>query len=375
MKPGILSQNAPGRASVCAASERGTTTLAGTGHEPGPTAKGGRLPERRLAALNETRGHGRQLSRCIALLALLGIVMTARGVEIQGHRGARGLLPENTVPAFERAIELGADVLELDLGMTRDGVPVVHHDRALNPEHTRDAAGRWLVPPGPFLGTLSLAELSGFDVGRVAPDGRTRERFPEQVPRDGIRIPTLAEVLALGRRPGAEGLRFNIEAKLTPLAPEETAGPREFARAVVAALRAEGMVGRADLQSFDWRVLFEARALAPELSTACLSIERPWHDNILRGRRGPSPWTAGLDLDAFDGSVPRLVEAAGCAIWSPFHHDLTETALAEAHALGLKVVVWTVNDVDDMLALARLGVDGIITDYPDRAVAALAPWR
>ena len=313
--------------------------------------------------------------RSIALLALLGIPMTAQGIEILGHRGARGLLPENTVPAFERAIELGVDVLELDLGMTRDGVPVVHHDRALAPDRTRDAAGAWLAPPGPLLNTLYLAELAEFDVGRAAPDGRTAEQFPGQEPRDGTGIPTLAEVLALGRRTGAGGVRFNIETKLNPLAPEETAGPEAFARAVVAVLRAEGMVGRADLQSFDWRVLFAARRLAPEISTVCLTVERRWHDNILRGRPGPSPWTAGLDIEAFGGSVPRLVEAAGCAVWSPFHRELTEETLTEAHALGLRVVVWTVNEVDDMTALARLGVDGIITDYPNRAVDALAPWR
>ena len=313
--------------------------------------------------------------RSLALLALLGIAMTARGIEIQGHRGARGLLPENTLPSFERAIAIGVDVLELDLGMTRDGVLVVYHDRALNPEQTRDAAGAWLAPPGLFLNTLDHATLEEFDVGRAAPGSRTAERFPGQEPRDGARIPTLANVLALGKRPDAEGLRFNIETKLNPLAPEETAGPEAFARAVVAVLRAEGMVERANLQSFDWRVLFEARWLAPELATVCLTVERRWLDNILRGRSGPSPWTAGLDIDAFGGSVPRLVEAAGCRVWSPFYRDLTVETVAEAHALGLRVVVWTVNEVDDMLALARLGVDGIITDYPDRALEALAPWR
>ena len=301
--------------------------------------------------------------------------MTAQAIEIQGHRGARGLLPENTIPAFERAIELGADVLELDLGMTRDGVPVVHHDRALDPERTRNAAGAWLAPPGPFLNTLDLAALSEFDVGRAAPGSRIAKRFPEQVPRDGTRIPALAEVLALGRRPGAGGIRFNIETKLTPLAPEETAEPEEFATAVVAVLRAEAMIDRADLQSFDWRVLRAARKLAPDLSTVCLTAEQRWIDNILRGRPGPSPWTAGLDIEAFGGSVPRLVEAAGCAVWSPYYRDLTEETLTEAHALGLRVVVWTVNEADDMLALARLGVDGIITDYPNRAIEALAPWR
>ena len=301
--------------------------------------------------------------------------MSAHSIEIQGHRGARGLLPENTIPAFERAIELGVDVLELDLGMSRDGIPVVHHDRALDPDRTRDAGGAWLAPPGAFVNTLDLAALSELDVGRAAPGSKVAKRFPDQSPRDGTRIPTLAEVLALGRGPGANGVRFNIETKVTPLAPEETAGPEKFARAVAAVLRSEGMLDRANLQSFDWRVLHEARKLAPDLSTVCLTAEQSWHDNILRGRPGPSPWTAGLDIEEFDGSVPRMVETAGCAVWSPYYRDLTEDALTEARALGLKVVVWTVNEVEEMLALARLGVDGIITDYPDRALDALAPWR
>ena len=315
--------------------------------------------------------------RGIALATLLGgfSAMTAQAIDIQGHRGARGLLPENTIPAFERAIELGVDVLELDIGVTRDGVPVVHHDRALDPDRTRDASGAWLVPPGPFLNTLDLASLSDFDVGRAAPGSSIAERFPEQSPRDGTRIPTLAQVLALGRRPGAGTIRFNIETKVTPLAPEETAGPEEFARAVVAVLRAEGMLDRADLQSFDWRVLHEARKLAPDLPTVCLTAEQRWHDNILRGRPGPSPWTASLDVEAFGGSVPRLVQAAGCPVWSPYYRGVSEEALTEARALGLRVVVWTVNEVEEMLDLARLGVDGIITDYPDRALDALAPWR
>ena len=299
--------------------------------------------------------------------------MSAHAIEIQGHRGARGLLPENTIPAFDHAIELGVDVLELDLGLTRDGVPVVHHDRALDPDRTRDAEDAWLAPPGPFLNSLALAELSEFDIGRVRSGSKAAQRFPEQSPRDGTRVPTLVEVLALGRRPGTEKIRFNIETKVSPLAPEESARPEEFARAVVGVLRAEGMIDRADLQSFDWRVLREARKLAPDLSTVCLTAEQRWIDNVLRGHPGASPWTAGLDIETFDGSLPRMVEAAGCAVWSPYYREVTAAALTEAHALGLRVVVWTVNEADEMLALARLGVDGIITDYPDRALEALRP--
>lgn len=301
--------------------------------------------------------------------------MAALAPEIHGHRGARGLLPENTMPAFERAIELGVDALELDVVMTRDGVPVVHHERVLDPERTRDASGAWLAPPGPRINTLDLAELSGFDVGRPAPGSALARGFPEQVARDGTRIPTMSEVLTLGRRPDARGIRFNIELKTTPLTPEETAAPDEFARVLVDVLREEGMLERTELMSFDWRVLREARKLAPDLPIVCLSAERRWLDNILRGPRGPSLWTAGLDIDAFEGSIPRLVAAAGGATWGPWYRDLTRETLSEAHSLGLRVAVWTVNRVDEMRSLARLGVDAIVTDYPDRAMEALAPWR
>jgi len=296
-------------------------------------------------------------------------------LEIEGHRGARGLLPENTIPAFERAIALGVDALEFDVGMSRDGILVIHHDPALDPDHTRDAGGTWLAPPGPRIRDLDMAALSGFDVGRARPGGPTTAKFPEQEPRDGARIPTLAEVLALGRQPAAGAVRFSIEIKLSPLVPEETAEPEAFADAVASALRAEGMVSRASIRAFDWRVLRGIRKLAPEVAVGCLTAEQSWRDNILRDRPGPSPWTAGLNIHEHGGSVPRMVHAFGGPVWSPYYSELTAEALAEARSLGLKVVVWTVNEVRDMEAMARLGVDGIITDYPDRAVEALAPWR
>ena len=135
------------------------------------------------------------------------------------------------------------------------------------------------------------------------------------------------------------------------------------------------MIDRAEILSFDWRVLFEARKLAPDLSIVCLSAERPWLDNILRRAPDPSPWTAGLDIEAFRGSLPRMVKATGSGVWGPYYRDLTRESLAEARAHDLKVVVWTVNEIDEMRRLARLGVDGITTDYPDRAIKALAPWR
>ncbi len=277
------------------------------------------------------------------------------------------------MPAFECAIAYGVDALELDVVLTRDGVPVVHHDHALDPARTRDARGKWLIPPGPRIDALDLEALDGFDVGRAAPGSEVARRFPEQAPCDGARIPTLEEVLSLGRRADARGVRFSIEIKPSP--PNATAGPEVSARTVVAALREQGMIERADILSFDWRILFEARKLVPELGSVCLSAEQPWLDNVVRHAPRPSPWTAGLEIEAFRGSLPRMVKATGSGVWGPYYRDLTREALTEAHAHGLKVVVWTVNGIDEMRSLARLGVDGVTTDYPDRAVEALAPRR
>ncbi len=132
------------------------------------------------------------------------------------------------------------------------------------------------------------------------------------------------------------------------------------------------MEKRTTLQSFDWRTLRYAQRVAPEIATVCLTVQQPGDDNIQAGKPGPSPLLAGLDVDDFGGSVPKLVRAAGCAVWSPNARDLTAQTLAEAHKDRLKVIVWTVNEESEMNALAQSGVDGIITDYPDRLRRVLA---
>ena len=296
----------------------------------------------------------------------------AAALDLQGHRGARGLAPENTLEGFAEALSIGVSTLEMDLGVTADGVVVVAHDPHLHPDLTRWPDGAWLEEPGPALHDLPLAELQRFDIGRMRPGSRYAQRFPEQQPADGARLPTLAEVVALTRRAGNDAVRFNLETKLSPLAPDLTPSPEAFAEAVVAVVEAEGIGARTTIQSFDWRSLRAVHALAPHLATACLTVEEAWEDNVRRGQAGPSPWTAGLDVDDFGGDVPALVDAAGCAVWSPYFEDLTPEALARAHDLGLEVVVWTVNRPDDMGALIEMGVDGIITDYPDRLRAVMA---
>jgi glycerophosphoryl diester phosphodiesterase len=286
--------------------------------------------------------------------------------DLQSHRGARGLAPENTLAAFRHALALGVSTLELDTGVTRDGVVVVSHDPTLNPDLTRDAAGRWLEGPGPAIFHLSLADLQRYDVGRLRPGTPYAARFATAVAADGERIPTLAAVFALAGKAGNRTVRFNVETKMDPGHPENTPEPDAFAEAVIAVVRGAGMASRTTLQSFDWRTLRHAQKVAPEIATVCLTVQQPGDDNIQAGRPGPSPLLAGFDVDDYAGSVPRLVRAAGCAVWSPNARDLRPPQVAEAHGLGLTVVPWTVNEEADMNAVAATGVDGMITDYPDR---------
>jgi glycerophosphoryl diester phosphodiesterase len=298
--------------------------------------------------------------------------VTASAFDLQGHRGARGLAPENTLAGFATALAIGVSTLELDLGMTRDGVVVVHHDLWLNPDTTRNPDGDFLSLRGPALRALTLAELKRYDVGRLKPGTRYAQIFPEQHPADGARVPTLAEVFDLAREMRADDVRFNIETKLTPTSGGDAPDPETFAAAVAAAVRAAGLTDRVTVQSFDWRTLATLRRIAPEIARVCLTAERPGFDTLARGRPGPSPWTAGLDIDDFASSAPRLVAAAGCAVWSPAFRDLTSASVDEAKTLGIQVIPWTVNERADMERLISIGVDGIITDYPDRLRAVLA---
>ena len=303
---------------------------------------------------------------------VLLLAAPANAFDLQGHRGARGLAPENTLAAFETALGIGVTTLELDLAMTRDNVLVVSHDRTLNPDHTRGPDGKFLDRAGPAIRSLTLAEVQRYDVGRLKPGSAYAASLPEQRAVDGARIPALAELFDLVRRAGADHVRFNIETKITPSSGTETPDPETFAAAFAKAVREAGLTARVSIQSFDWRTLAALKRIAPEIERVCLTAEALNFDTIRRGEAGPSPWLAGLDIDDVAGSVPRLVAAAGCAVWSPLYRNAKPDDVAAAKALGLKVIPWTVNERADMERLIGLGVDGIITDYPDRLRAVMA---
>lgn len=255
-------------------------------------------------------------------------------VLVHGHRGARAARPENTIPAFEYAIEAGADVLELDLAVTRDNVLVVSHDPVLSEKLCQGPAGATRV-----IREMTLAELRRWDCGSLRhPD------FPEQQPVSGARVPTLDEVLALAPR-GKFG--FNIETKIFRDKPHLTPSPQEFARLLVDAVRKHRLDDRVIVQSFDFRTLHAAADLAPKIQRAALY--------------------AGLPRD-----FVAMAREARATIVSPYHTLATPEAVKAAHKAGLPVVPWTANAPADWDRLIAAGADAIITDDPAALRAHLA---
>ena len=290
--------------------------------------------------------------------------------DIEAHRGGRALRPENTLVSFANALSMGVDTLELDVGVTADGVLVVSHERGLNPDLARDAEGRYVASPGiPFV-RLTLAEVKKYDVGQLHPGTAYAAQFPDQLSVPGTPIPTLSEVFALVRKSGNDSVRLNIETKIDPNHPDESPDPERFVTLLLDLLAAEKFEGRVMVQSFDWRTLLLVQQRAPSIPTVYLTLQKGKSATVSLDKA--SEWTAGFNPAEHGGSLPRTIKAAGGAIWSPYFGDVTSALVAESHALGLKVVAWTVNKEDDAARLIDIGVDGLISDRPDllREIAA-----
>ncbi|MFN3823578.1 MAG: glycerophosphodiester phosphodiesterase [Pseudorhodobacter sp.] len=309
----------------------------------------------------------------------MGVLADLRGgpglIRVHGHRGARGIWPENTLSGFALAFDMGLQVVELDVLVTVDGVAVVTHNPALKADCTRDASGRWLAVDGPLIAEMTLADLRSHDIGALRPGSDYGARYPEQAVAHGLRVPTLAEVCALISAPGRAGCILNLEIKSDPDQPDATPPIPDLVAAVLAPLRAAGVSHRVIVQSFDWRVVHEAARQAPEIPRSYLSLlRRP--DRVMAANIYPgSHWMDGLQ----GASLPDLVAAAGGAVWCPHHSDLSAEDREDARRQGLIVNVWTVNEPDDIARMIDLGVDGIITDYPGRVQRALLDrgmvWR
>ena len=296
--------------------------------------------------------------------------------DLQAHRGGLGLTVESTITAFSRALELGVSTLELDVQITEDGRAVVTHDRQVDGLKCRDTAPRVPGDPeypyvGKYVHTLTFDQVRQLDCGT-----QTLVEFPGQQADPGARMPELHEVFALVRRYRADHVALNIETKVEAAAPTETAPREQFVSVVAAEVQRAGIERQVTIQSFDWGALMLMRQVAPELPIVALTD----YAFLQTGHPGRSPWLGGIDIDDFGGDLVRAAASFGADAISPVHgfpqlgtvNDpgyqpyVTRAMVRQAHRAGLQVLPWTVNDVDTMRSLVAVGVDGLITDYPDR---------
>lgn len=278
-----------------------------------------------------------------------------------GHRGGRGQWPENTLFGFRHAMQSGIDGAELDVQLTRDGALVVVHDFRLGPATYRRNS-EWWTGPKLRIHDLSLAQLREFDVGAVDKRGEYGRKWPEQMPHDGERVPLFAEALDLI---GARDFRLLVEIKTAWQDRTLSAPPEAVSDATIAVLREKRFLDRATLVSFDWAALIHARNTEPR--AACWFLTLP-PDN--EGWSREAEWAAGF-APSHHGSVPKAIAAAGGQGWLAFHASATQAPIEEAHALGLKVGVWNVNDETGIQMFGRRGVDAICSDYPGRFLSVL----
>ena len=322
------------------------------------------------------------------------------GIQVYAHRGLRAFAPENTMPAYAAMLKVGADWADMDVVLTKDGEVLVSHDPVLNPDLVRDENGKFIgqskesVMHGPkeeraaYIGKyrvkgMTLTELRKFDVGRLNPQSAYAKFFPDQVPADGTRMPTLAEVVRFVNRATGNRMGFQIEMKTDPTHPEFSADPVAFATAVAKVLKAEKIVDRAEIQAFDFACLTALTKIDPKIKTAFLTSrdnEPGGADDFAHADpKIASAWTGGTLVKDHGGSIPKLVKAMGGYAWEPEDAELTEKSLKEAKDLGLKVVVWswperlgTAFDAKLTAKMIDWKVDGIITDDPGRLSSMLA---
>jgi len=340
----------------------------------------------------------RHVLACLALVPVLAAPSAAQAAtadgpgvpsqrthfDLQAHRGGIGMTTEESLEGFGKAMRLGVSTLELDTQITRDQKVVVNHDRQINPEKCRDTAPVTAGDPmypyvGKYIKDLTLAEIKTMNCGYQQLPG-----FPQQELVKGFRMVELKNVLNLVKSYHAKQVKLNIETKVEAGAPEQTAPQALFVRRVFEEIHASGIEDQVTIQSFAWGALNEMHRLAPKGPLVALTN----YDFLQVGQPGASPWLGGVDADTYGGDFVKTATAAipGLTALSPnygfpqngkvgdpgFRFYPDQAMVSEAHARGLKVIPWTCDDPATVEALMDLGVDGIITNYPNHVRQIMA---
>ncbi len=295
---------------------------------------------------------GLLLSAAILIFSLFSITAIAEQIDsmdLQGHRGARGLRPENTLPAFEYCVDQRMTTIELDTTLTRDKQLIIHHDSELNPRICVDNQG---VPVEAVdISTLSVIELKTLDCGALQ-----NEKFPQQVAIKNTRLMTLEEFFDRFQDTKIKGqphraIQFNIELKFKkdPL-PSIIV---EAANIMVKTIENAGMVDRSTVQSFVIESLPEIKKANPSIKTSALFL--PTRFQGLRMMMG---------LNANRQEILQKAIEVKADVISPYYLYANKEFIETCHQHNIKVIPWTVNEEETMQTLFSSGVDGIISDYP-----------
>ena len=278
-------------------------------------------------------------------------------IKIYGHRGARGVLPENTLESFKYLFENNIHAYETDILISKDFIPVITHDFRLDPSYTKDINDNWIEDENIKIIDLTYDQILQFDVGTLNKLSKYGRKFINQKSLQNQKIPKLSELLKLTSDNIVEDLLINLEIKSTPIEKNLTPEPDEMVKIIIDEVSRSNLEDRIIYSSFDWRVLREIKERDSKIPRAYLTS----------GAGGKiydkSPW---LDFTPLHNGVelPELIKALGGSAWHPNYKDVNKEIVQTSHDKGLPVNVWTVNRESDMLRMIDYGVDGIMTDYP-----------